>query len=185
MINNYKLIIKDCSFKDLNVNHSFNVLKVYKNTFADSILFTNCQFENITGHVLNMDKEIDDTGIYNAENVDISNCVFKDIGGSAINLYRGGSDESTFGPILRLKDSRFENVGHDKRNKNESAILLHGVQLAEMENLNFKDSRKLKLHLIVGEPVIKLKDIDFDGCEMMKSNDNAYQKTNVNFKNNK
>lgn len=185
MINNYKLIFKDCSFQSLDVNHSFNVLKIYKNTFADSILFANCQFENITGHVLNMDKEIDATGIYNAENVDISNCLFRNIGGSAINLYRGGRDESTFGPILKLKDSKFDNVGNDKRNKNESTIILHGVQLAEMENVSFKNSRKLKLHLIVGEPVIKLKDMTFEGCEMMMSNDNSYQKSNVIFKNNK
>ncbi len=185
MINNYKLMIRDCTFKDLDVNHSFNVLKVYKNTFADSILLANCIFENISGHVLNMDKEIDDTGIYNVENVIISDSKFKDIGGSALNLYRGGRDESTFGPILKMSDSQFENVGHDKRNKNDAAVVLSGVQLAEMENLKFKDSRKLKLHLIVGDPVIKLKDIDFDDCEMMTSNDNDYQKSNVNFKNTK
>ena len=185
MINNYKLLVKSCNVTDLDVNHSFNFLKVYKNTFADSILLESANFENITGHVLNMDKEIDAIGIYNVEDVEIVDCTFKNIGGSAINLYRGGRDESTFGPILKLRDSQFENVGHDKRNKNEAAIVLHGVQLAEINNLDFKNSRKLKLHLIVGEPVIKLNDIDFDGCEKMISNDEAYQRKNINFKNNK
>ena len=183
MINNYKLMVKSCNIMDLDVNHSFNFLKVYKNTFADSILFKATNFENITGHILNMNKEIDAIGIYNVEDVEIVDCQFVNIGGNAINLYRGGRDESTFGPIIKLKDSTFENVGHDQRNKNESAVELHGVQLAELNNLNFKDSRKLKLHLIVGEPVIKLSDIDFDGCEKMTSNDDAYQSNNINFKN--
>lgn len=185
MVDNYKFMVKDCDFVDLDVNHSFNVLRVYKNTFADSVSLINCTFDNISGHVLNMNKETDDRGIYNVENVLIDNCSFKDIGGVAINLYRGGRDESTFGPILNLTNTTFENVGHDKRNKEDAAVSIHGVQLAEINNLKFKDSKKLKLHLVVGEPVIKLNNIDFDGCEEMTSNDDAYQRENINVKNNK
>lgn len=182
MINNYKLLVRSCDFTDLNVNHSFNFLKVYKNTFADSILLSNCKFKNISGHVLNMDKEIDDAGIYNAENVIIENCQFNNIGGSAVKLYRGGKDESTFGPLLWIRDSSFENIGHDKRNKNESAIHLHGVQYAELSNLSIKDSRKIHLHLIVGDPVIKLKDIELVGSEEIISNSEAYSQKNVMIK---
>jgi len=182
MINNYKLMIRNCDFRDLDVNHSFNVLRVYKNTFADSIVLTNCTFENISGHVLNLDKEIDDVGIYNVEDVEVVDCVFKDVGGSAIKLHRGGRDESTFGPILKLKDSSFDNVGHDKRNKNDAAVLIHGVQLAHMNNLNFLNSKKLKMHLIVGEPVIQLSNITFDGGEGLLSNDDAYQSSNITYK---
>ena len=179
MINNYKLLVKSCDVTDLNVNHSFNFLKVYKNTFADSILLQDCLFQNISGHVLNMDKEIDDIGIYNVEDVVIKNCVFKDVGGSAVKLYRGGRDESTFGPMLWLTDSKFENVGHDKRNKNESAIHIHGVQHAEFENLTIKDSRKIHLHLIVGDPVIKLKNLNINDSEKLYSNSNAYSAENI------
>ena len=182
MIDNYKLLVKNCNVSDLDVNHSFNFLKVYKNTFADSILLSGCDFKNITGHVLNMDKEIDVTGIYNAENVIIENCTFADIGGSAIKLYRGGRDESTFGPILKLNNTTLTNVGHDKRNKNESAIHLHGVQLAEIDNLTITDSRKIHLHLIVGEPVINLKSITMENCETMTSNSDAYSTENIRVK---
>jgi len=185
MIDNYKLLISDCDFKDLNVNHSFNVLRVYKNTFADSIALVNCTFENITGHVLNLNKEIDDIGIYNAENVVISGCSFKDVGGAAAHLYRGGRDESTFGPIIQLSDTVFDNVGNDKRNKVSSAVSLHGVQLAELDNLSFKDSKKLNLHLIVGEPIIELDAINFDGGEKIESNDPAYKKTNITYEQSK
>lgn len=183
MINNYKLKIKGCDFENLDVNHSFNVLKVYKNSFADSILVKDCNFKNITGHVFNLDKEFDDIGIYNVENFEMDNCTFENIGGVAINLYRGGRDESTFGPILKLRNTEFFNVGHDKRNKYNAALSIHGVQFAEMENLNFKDSKKVKMHLVVGEPVIKLNNIDFDACDKMTSNSDAYQRSNINVKN--
>ena len=178
MISNYKLIVDNCLITDLDVNHSFNFLKIYKNTFADSIAFRNSVFENISGHVLNMDKEIDDTGIYNVENVVVENCQFKSIGGSAIKLYRGGRDESTFGPMIWLTDSSFEHVGKDKRNKNQTAIDLSGVQLAELNNVNISDSEKLNLHLIVGEPVIKLSNIKLINTELT-SNSDAFQKINV------
>ncbi|MEZ4687011.1 MAG: chondroitinase-B domain-containing protein [Bacteroidia bacterium] len=156
MINNYKLTISDCDFHDLDVNHSFNVVMVYKNTFADSITMLNSTFRNITGHVLALDKEIDDIGIYNVEDVLIEGCQFEDIGGVVLKLHRGGSDESTFGPILVMGNSGFDNVGHDKRNRDEAAISLHGVQKADIHDLQFNASRKIDLYLTVGEPVIEL-----------------------------
>lgn len=179
MIDNYKLLVTACDIEKLDVNHSFNFLKVYKNTFADSILLKDCTFSDITGHVLNMDKEIDDTGIYNVENAIIDNCSFTNVGGSAVKLYRGGRDESTFGPMVWITDSTFDNVGYDKRNKNESAIHLHGIQYAELNNLTIQDSRKLHLHLIVGDPVIKLKDVNMENTETLYSNSEAYSAENV------
>ncbi len=179
MINNYKLMIRNCDFNDLDVNHSFNVLKVYKNTFADSILVENCRFNNITGHVFNLDKEIDDRGIYNVENMVIRDCTFKDIGGVALSLYRGGRDESTFGPILDLHNTSFDNVGHDKRNKYQATMNLHGVQIADMRKLEFKDSKKINLHLIVGEPIIEFRDVLLKNNEDIVSNDDAFQQINV------
>jgi len=179
MINNYKLLVKSCDIINLDVNHSFNFLKIYKNTFADSILLQNSTFTDVTGHILNMDKEIDDRGIYNAEAVVIDNCTFKNVGGSAVNLYRGGRDESTFGPMLWLSNSIFENVGQDKRNKNESAIDLFGVQYADLENLRIKDSRKINMHLIVGEPVINLENIKLINSENISSNSDKYTSSNI------
>lgn len=179
MISNYKFMADDCDFIDLDVNHSFDVLRVYKNTFADLISITNCTFENISGHVLNLDKETDDIGIYNAENVLIDQCKFKDVGGTVLHLYRGGKDESTFGPILDLSNSTFTNVGHDKRNKQESAVTLHGVQVANMHDLTFENSKKIAMHLVVGEPIIKIKDTHFENSEGITSNDDAYVVENI------
>ncbi|WP_236972204.1 chondroitinase-B domain-containing protein [Membranihabitans marinus] len=179
MINNYKFFAEDCDFIDLDVNHSFNVLRVFKNTFADSIKLVNCNFKNISGHVLNMDKETDDIGIYNVENVFVKDCHFENVGGAAIHLYRGGRDESTFGPILDLNNSSFKNVGHDIRNKVDAAVSIHGVQLAEMNGLSFEDSKKLNLHLVVGDPVIAVKNTSFKNSEGISSNDPAYTAENI------
>jgi len=105
MVDNYKFFAKDCDFVDLDVNHSFNVLKAYKNTFADSIGLVGCNFSDVSGTVLSLNAEIEDRGIYNAENVVIDKCSFKNIGGAALTLHRGGKDESTFGPILNLTET--------------------------------------------------------------------------------
>lgn len=179
MTNNYKLIMKDCDFTDLDVNHSFNVLRVYKNTFADSIVAENCTFDNISGHVFELNKEIDDIGIYNVENVVINNCKFNKIGGTALDLHRGGGDESTFGPILQFTNSTLDNVGHDKRNKGNNAIHLHGTQFADFSNLEIKNSKKINLFLTVGDPVISLDDITIEKGEEIKSNDENYIRKNI------
>ena len=181
MINNYQLEVKNCVVKDLDVNHSFHFLKVFKNTFAESVTLENSHFENITGNVIAMDKETDNIGIYNVENVWVSNSVFKDIGGVAINLLRGGRDESTFGPILRMKNCELDNVGKDKRNATAASVLLHGVQDVVIQDCTFNSSRPLKLHLAVGEPVIKIHHTKFYDSGRIISNDDAYETKDVQF----
>ena len=181
MSRNYKLFIEDCDFRDLDVNHTFDVLRVYKNTFADSIVLRNSAFSNVDGHVLALDRETDDIGVYNAENVVVENCSFKDISGSVLNLYRGGRDESTFGPMLAFNNSTLENVGQGKRNKSAASVSLHGVQVALMQNNEFKNSRPLKLHLVVGEPVVKIKDSQFIGTPEIEDNGEPYTTENVTY----
>ena len=103
--------------------------------------------------------------------------------GNALKLHGRGRDESTLGPIFNMHQSEFYNVENDIRNKNKTAILLHGVQLYEMSGLAFKNSRSLKLHLIVGDSVIKLESIGFNGGERLESNDDAYQSSDITYKN--
>ncbi len=179
MVHNYKLEIRNCVFKDLDVNHSFEVLKVFKNTFAESIIIEDSRFENISGSVLAMDKESDDIGIYNVENVEVRNSLFKDVGGAAINLYRGGRDESTFGPILRVDHCVFDEVGKDKRNATDASVAIHGVQDALIENSIFNESKPLRMHLVVGEPVIKILNNNLYNSGRIISNDPAYQTRNL------
>jgi poly(beta-D-mannuronate) lyase len=156
MNQNYKLFMDQCSVNNLDVNHSFDVLQVAKNTFADTISITNSSFSNITGNVLALDKEIDDKGIYNAEYVILKNNIFKDVQGQVLNLYRGGTDESTFGPFLEIDHCVFDHIGNGKRNKSGTAISLHGVQENEITNNIFSNSQKMDMYLVVGEPIVHI-----------------------------
>jgi poly(beta-D-mannuronate) lyase len=179
MVRNYKLFVTDCDFTNLNVNHSFAVLQVFKNTFADSIVLRNSTFRTISGAVLALDQETDDLGIYNAESVVLDNCVFADIGGPALNLYRGGSDESTFGPMLTIDHCTFDRVGKDKRNKTGSAVALHGVQVAYLTNNLFTNSQPLNLHLVVGEPITVIDHCNFYPAGSIVDNGEPYQKAHI------
>lgn len=175
MIKNYKLFVDNCDFKDLDINHSFNVLQVYKNTMADSIVLTNSRFENITGSVLALDKEIDDIGIYNAHSVVIENCLFDNIGQEAIHIHRGGRDESTQGPMVTIERCTFDDIGGDKRNKTGASIRLHGTQVVRINDCIFDDSKPVALHLVVGDPVVNITNSVFSGGTILTDNDQPYQ----------
>ena len=181
MNRNYKLLISDCDFKDLDVNHSFNVLRIYKNTFADSILVKNSTFENISGSVLQLDAEIDDIGIYSAENVVIDNCQFSEIGCTVLDLHRGGRDESTFGPMLNMTNSTFKNIGGNKRNKEDASVALHGVQYTMISGCDFSDSKPLKMHLVVGEPITRILESEFNNTDKVVTHDGSYKDEDLKF----
>ncbi|MDP5169176.1 MAG: polysaccharide lyase 6 family protein [Bacteroidia bacterium] len=181
MVQNYKLMVKDCDFRDLDVNHSFNVLKIFKNTFADSISLVNSTFTNITGSVLSLNEETEDLGIYNVENVEVEGCTFSKIGGVAIDLYRGGSDESTFGPILNLSNSSFDEVGLNKRNKSGASITLHGVQLAMIHHNTFTGCSPIKLHMVVGDPVTVIEACEFTNTPAIQDNGEPYEVHDIRY----
>ncbi|MEM7657814.1 MAG: chondroitinase-B domain-containing protein [Bacteroidota bacterium] len=179
---NYQLQVLDCEIKDLDVNHSFHFLQVFSHTFADSIVLRNTTFSNITGNVLALDRETEDLGIYNAENVWIDQCHFEEVQGVALRLYRGGRDESTFGPILDLTNSTFERVGQGKRNPHGAAIDLHGVQLAKLDALHLEDTPGLRLHLIVGDPIIEVSNSTFVSTPSIRANSTAWTASQLQFK---
>lgn len=161
MLNNYQLAIESVKVSALNINHSFNFLSVSKGSFADRIDITDSSFVDVTGAILALDKESDDYGIYNAEYVRISNSTFENIEGDLVDFYRGGTDESTFGPHFELSNSKLVKIGHGKRNKSKSSILLHGVQVTNIEGNEIVDSKALTVRHTVGEPVTGITDNKF------------------------
>jgi len=165
MLNNYVLLVENVSVSDLDTNHSFNFLSVAKHTFADRIEISESEFRNITGHVLFMNKESEDLGIYNGEYISIVDSKFTDIEGTVADIYRGGTDESTFGPHFELRGSTLESVGHGKRNKSAASIALHGVQATNIHDNVFVDSKPIRIAETVGEPVTTLSNNRFDGTE--------------------
>ena len=152
MLENYRLEINKTRFTDMDVNHSFNIISAAKGTFADNISIKNSSFSDVTGAILKLDKESDDYGIYNAEYLTISKSSFENVQGALVDFYRGGTDESTFGPHFELTGSTLTNIGSGKRNKSKASIHLHGVQVTDIAGNSFSDSKPFLINHTVGEP---------------------------------
>ncbi|MGH1364076.1 MAG: polysaccharide lyase 6 family protein [Calditrichia bacterium] len=136
MIEHYSLFVDNCRFFDFQESRH-NAFKAFKSTFGDTVSFTNCVFNKISGTALSMSWEKEDRGKYSAEYVFLTNNVFQNVMGEALNLYRGGNDESTFGPFLTVDHCVFDNVN----NKEQGSVLrLIGVQNALIKNSIFLNS---------------------------------------------
>jgi poly(beta-D-mannuronate) lyase len=162
MLNNYALVVEGSTIEDLDKNHSFNFFALAKHTFADRIEIRDSTFRNVTGSVLALNREDDDLGIYNGEYIRIDNSEFKNIGGAIADIYRGGTDESTFGPHFMLRASTIDDVGKNKRNKSKASVRLHGVQATDIHDNVFVVSRPIRVTETVGEPVTRLSGNMFD-----------------------
>ncbi len=156
MPKNYELLVEKCRFAKLDKNHSFSFLTVSLSTFADRISIVDSVFTNVTGAILKLDREFEDFGIYNAEYVTITGSTFENIGGAVIDFYRGGTDESTFGPHFVLQASKLNDVGGDKRNKMKASIHLHGVQVSRINGNTFEASKPIVINHTVGEPQTRI-----------------------------
>lgn len=149
---NYRLHLDQVTITDLDVNHSFHVFDSGYRAFADHIKITNSRFTNITGDILRLNKEQDDLGIYNAEYVTLTDNHFTQIQGTLMNVYRGGTDESTFGPHILLTNNDITEVGQGKRNKSKAVFTLHGVQVTNIEQNSFTNTPKMIIEHTVAEP---------------------------------
>lgn len=145
---NFVIELSRVTISDLTINRSFDVIVIGKNAFADSISIKNSVFSNISGVVIKADAETDDYGQYGAEYITIEGSAFSDIGQGVADIYRGGRDESTFGPHFTLSSSAFTNVG----SKDAPAILLHGAQRTAIDNNAFMKSGPVKIVHTVGTP---------------------------------
>ena len=161
MLQNYRLEILETDFSDLDVNQSFNVFTGAKGTFADNILVKNSNFETVSGGIFKLDTENDDYGIYNAEYLTIENSNFKDVEGALVDYYRGGRDESTFGPHFNMTGSSLKNVGDGSRNKSKASIHLHGVQVTNISGNTFDSNSPFLITHTVSEPKTKIFDNKF------------------------
>lgn len=152
MLTNYRFTMDKVTVTDLDINHSYHFFSAGARSFATLLSITNSQFDTITGHVLALNKEKDDLGIYNAEVLNLENNTFNNVNGALALVYRGGRDESTFGPKVTISNNVLANVGLGKRNKRKASIFLHGVQKTQIRNNEFNTSAPVKIEHTVGEP---------------------------------
>jgi poly(beta-D-mannuronate) lyase len=136
MIQHYILKVVDCEFYSFNENN-YACYRAFKNTFADSVVFENCLFRNMSGSAIDMSSEKDDKGMYNAEKIIVRNTVFSNMLAGAMNIYRGGNDESTTGPYVVVDHCTFNDI--DNREQG-CVIKLLGVQYARITNSIFSNS---------------------------------------------
>lgn len=151
-LQNYTLVLDNVEVRNLNVNHSYHVFDAGFRSFADLISITNSQFIKVTGDILKLNKEQDDLGIYNAEYIVMRNNIFSHVDGAIANVYRGGTDESTFGPHLDFSHNKVVASGKGKRNKTGAILFLHGTQVNKIEANQFNEAAPIVLEHTVGEP---------------------------------
>lgn len=136
MIQPYILTVDGCEFRNFGEG-GFFAIKGTKATFAKSVTIKNCFFGDLSGDAINYAAEKDDIGRYNADDMLIENCAFHRLLGLPINIYRGGSDESTAGPYVTVRNCNFVDCCNKERG---SVIRLIGPQVLTVENCNFDGS---------------------------------------------
>lgn len=149
---NHTVELTETVFRDFDVNKGFSVISASKGTFYDKIEITGSEFRDVSGSVVKLDSEKDDYGIYSAEYVIIEASSFERIGGSVVSVYRGGRDESTFGPHVWVRDSGFDGIGMG----GDPFLALHGVQNLEITGNRISDSKPAKLAITTGNPDVKV-----------------------------
>ncbi len=102
---------------------------------------------DISGAVLDLAGETGASGLYGAETVDITDSQFTRLGGPVLDILRGGTDESTFGPRVRVKGSAFRDVA-----PGQPSMRLDGVQVVELDGNLFERAAPARITIHVGKP---------------------------------
>lgn len=164
----YRLELTDVRVSGLTVNRAFDLIAAEPGSLASRIVLNAVTAEDVSGSVLRASAETRDLGTYNAEVVEVLHSTFRRVASAAIDLYRGGTDESTFGPRLIVRDSVFEAVGH--AGATPAAFRLVGVQRAEIERNRFTASGPVRFERRVGAPVLIWRDNQADVDPPLVSN---------------
>ncbi|KCZ93451.1 chondroitinase-B domain-containing protein [Hyphomonas johnsonii] len=157
---NHILSLSHIRVQDFDVNRGFSVVSAAKGSFFDRIDVENSDFENISGAVFKLDEETDDYGIYNAEFLSIRDSHFKMIGGPIAAVYRGGRDESTFGPHVDVTGSSFETVA----NGDQPLMELYGIQKGSFTGNTVVGAKPIALTFTTGLPVFTSSGNTIDGA---------------------
>lgn len=136
MKGHYSAYISNCEFSDFTES-SMSPFRAQRTTYADTLVFTDCLFRDMSGDAIYLSAEKEDAGKYSAEYVVVKNCSFYKVLGYAVDLYRGGSDESTTGPTIVVDHCVLEDVNNKERG---AGMRLYGVQNANVSNSIFSNT---------------------------------------------
>ncbi|WP_271077273.1 polysaccharide lyase 6 family protein [Aurantiacibacter sp. MUD61] len=145
---NLQIELENVEVRNLTVNRDFDVIYLGPSTLAERLLIRGSQFSGISGTVVSAASEHDDQGRYNVDYMTIENSAFANVVGPVAEVYRGGRDESTFGPHVLITNSQFSNVGSGA----DASIVLHGVQDTLIAENQFAASAPISVVHTVGVP---------------------------------
>ena len=147
---NHVVELSEMVFEDFVINRAFSIVTAAKGTFFDRVEVTNSAFSNISGIPFKFDAETDDFGIYNVEYLIFKNSAFADLRGSVASIYRGGRDESTFGPHAFISGSAFANIGSGEA----PLAVLHGAQNIKIEDNVVDAANPVRFVITTGIPKV-------------------------------
>ena len=136
MIEPYSLFVENCVFSQYGES-GFIPIKGLKGTFGEKVVIKGCTFDALSGDAINYAAELDDKGRYNGDDLIIEDCRFNRILGIPVNVYRGGSDESTAGPYVYVRNCVFTDCCNKVRG---SVIRIIGAQILDISGCEFVDS---------------------------------------------
>jgi poly(beta-D-mannuronate) lyase len=146
-LSNYAVELVEIEVSDMKINKAFAVLKGEKSTFADHVTLSGSRFTDISGAVLDLAGETGGSGLYGAETIDITNSQFTRLDGPVLDILRGGTDESTFGPRVRIKGSTLRDVA-----PGQPSMKLDGVQVVQLDANLFERAAPARVTLHIGKP---------------------------------
>lgn len=144
---NYRIEIARSQFSRL----AGDVIATTPATLAGDIVITDSDFDTIGGAVIAGHAETGTKGWYGTEQVHIADSRFTNVATIA-DLFRGGTDESTFGPRFTLTGSTITDGG---------ALLLSGVQETEVRGNRFVRGSGILLTHSVGAPISRVEHNQF------------------------
>lgn len=129
----YNLSVINCTIQNLDSkNGCQNLFYAYKHMIADSLVFRNNSFLNNNCNAIMAAEEKENKGYYSAEKIVVTQNKFDNQKGALLDIYRGGNDESTMGPILTFSNNKTTHSISE-----EPLIHLYGVQRSFIEQNTF------------------------------------------------
>jgi poly(beta-D-mannuronate) lyase len=142
MLINYAVDIEDCAFAEMASAPGFDIIATTPATLAETVRIVDTRVADVSGAVLAGHSENGKQGFYNAEHVLFEGLDVARVATIA-DLFRGGTDESTYGPQFTMTDSSIADSG---------PVLLSGVQEATITGNRFARSGGVRITHSVGSP---------------------------------
>lgn len=148
----YSIEIVDSEFTQFNSSRDFSVIVVGPQSFAQRVEIRDSVFTGVSGAVIGVEARNEDDPSYAIERAVISGSRFVDVTRVA-DVFRGGRDESTFGPRFTMMNCVVL--------RSPSAVRLSGVLFTQISSNQFSDSGPLEIAHGVGSPTTLVTDNTF------------------------